>query len=81
MESLKIMNSKSQTQTLCVSLPFTWVIEVQLILYNEMLNQLGFSGNQYYSMDGPRLSSYTLLAWFMRVGSAFSSLMCIKVFW
>ena len=31
--------------------------------------------------NGPTMSSYTLLAWAMRVGLALGSLLCIKTFW
>ena len=58
---------------------------MQLILFNGMLNQL-----QNWILREPvllgvsvvlTLSSYTMMTWFMRIGLAPSSFLCIGSFW
>ena len=85
MRRLNIIDSRSWTQALGVSLLFTQDIRVQLILYSGMLNQI-----QNWIMREPvflwvlmvpALSSYILLARIMRVGLALGSLLYIRTFW
>ena len=85
MRRLNIIDSRSWTQALGVSLLFTQDIRVQLILYSGMLNQIQnwIMREPIFSwvLVVPALSSYILLARIMRVGLALGSLLYIRTFW
>ena len=61
------------------------IIGVQLIHYSGMLSQLQNwiirEPILSYGSNGPHLSLYTLMAQFMMVSSALSSIMHIRMFW
>ena len=85
MRRLNIIDSRSWTRALGVSLLFTQDIRVQLILYSGMLNQIQnwIMREPIFSwvLVVPALSSYILLARIMRVGLALGSLLYIRTFW
>ena len=58
---------------------------MQLILFNGMLNQLqNWILRKSVLLWVPMvltLSSYTVMTWFMRVGLALASFLCIRAFW